>query len=237
MKMPSVARDLLKWRKWQKSLDRIRNELLKLEISRGTYSNLLTILKKNDKLQKFSGHPFFGWLNRNYNIQLGMGIRRLVDKRSDDLNIYKLMSDIENNTQQITIDKYVRSFFPHDKYFSANRLSKFRREFYYRDANKAFKEAFNRPRKILLVRDVEKDKQIIQKIAKKTIEAFVDEHWAHLGKKKVQGPTTNQAHKCLDALIEIHNRYALLLRKEKLSLPQKTLISHWEELFRIPWIR
>ncbi|MBC8471151.1 MAG: hypothetical protein H8D56_16950 [Planctomycetes bacterium] len=237
MKMPSVARDLLKWRKWQKSLDRIRNELLKLETSRSTYSNLLTILKKNDKLQKFSGHPFFRWLIRNYCIQLGMGIRRLVDKRSDELNIFTLLLDIENNTQQITIEKYVRSFFPYDTNFSGKNLSTWRRAHYYETAQKAFKEAFSRPRKILLIRDVEKDRKLVQKIAKKTIEVFVDEHWAHLGKKKVQGPTINQAHKCLDALIAIHNKYALLLRKEKLSLPKKILTSYWEELFQIPWIR
>lgn len=89
----------------------------------------------------------------------------------------------------------------------------------------------------MLVRDVKKDKQVVEKIAKKPIEAFVDEHWAHLGKKKVQAPNTNQAHRCLDALIEIHNRYALLLRKEKLSFPKETLSKHWEELFRMPWIK
>lgn len=90
MKTPSIARDFLKWEKWQKSLDRIRNELLKLESSRSTYSNLHTILKKNNELQKFLGHPFFRWLVRNYCIQLGIGIRKLVDKRSNDLTYTSL---------------------------------------------------------------------------------------------------------------------------------------------------
>lgn len=234
--MQLLTRNFLKWDRWQKSLDRIRDELFKLELSRWVFSNLLATLKKNDKLKKFSGHPFFRWLIRNYCIQLGMGIRRLVDKRSDELNIYKLLLDIEKNTQQLTVDNYVRSFFRHDRNFSGKHLSPSRRAYYYGTAQKAFKEAFGRPRKKLLVRDAKKDRQLIQNIAKKRIERFVDEHWAHLGKKKVQGPTTRQAHSCLDDLIRIYNKYALLLRKDKLSLPEKTLIAHWEKPFLIPWI-
>jgi len=228
-----------KWDKWRKSLKRIGIALQNLDGSRRIHSEFLDILKKNKKLHRYSKHPFFAWIFGNYAVWFMVGIRRLVD-RSNELNLYELLLDIEKNTQQITVDNYVKSFFPHDRNFSKNRLSQYRKAIYYGDAYKAFKEAFGRPRKILMLKDVEKDKQIVEKVAKDIIEKFVSKHLVHFDKhtnmEKYRVLTRNLAYECLDTLIEIYNKYALLLRTNKLSFHKQTLVSLWDEPFRLPWI-
>jgi len=229
-----------KWNKWRKSLKCIGVALQNLDGSCRIHSEFLDILKKNKKLHRYSKHPFFAWIFTNYAVWFMVGIRRLVDKGSNELNLYKLLLDIENNTQQITVDNYVRSFFPHDRNFSKNHLSQYRKATYYGDAYKAFKEAFGKPREILMLRDVEKDKQIVEKVAKDIIENFVSKHLVHFDKhtdmEKYQALTRKLAHECLDTLIEIYNKYALLLRIKKLFLHKQTLVSLQDEPFRLPWI-
>lgn len=232
--------NFVKWNKWRKSLECIKITLQNLDGARRIHSEFLDILKKNKKLHKFSKHPFFAWVLGNYAIYFMVGIRRLVDKSSNELNLYRLLLDIGKNTHQITVDNYVRSFFPHDRNFSKNNLSQYRKASYYGDANRAFKQAFSRPRKNLMLKDIEKDKQIVQKVAKDIIEDFVTKHIVHSDKKinmdKYQILTSKLAHECLDNLIEIYNKYALLLRGEKLFLLKQTLVSSWDELFRLPWV-
>lgn len=240
MSRQATELNFLKWNKWRKSLKRIGVTLQNLDGSRRIHSEFLDILKKNKKLRKYSKHPFFVWIFKNCAVSFMVGIRRLVDVKSNELNLYKLLLDIENNTQQITVDNYVRSFFPHDRNFSKNRLSQYRKAIYYGEADKAFKEAFGRPRKILMLRDVEKDKQIVEKVAKDIIENFVSKHLVHFDKQtnmdKYRSLTSNLAYECLDTLIEIYNKYALLLRSKKLLLYKQTLVSLWDEPFRLPWI-
>ncbi len=240
MSRQTTKLDLQRWDKWRKSLERIGVSLHNLDGSRRIHSEFLDILKTNKKLHRYSKHSFFAWIFRNYSVSFMVEIRRLVDTRSDQLNLYQLLSKIAENTQQITVDNYVRSCFPHDKNFSEKRLSQYRKESYYGNANKAFKEAFGRTRITLMRRDVEKDKQIIKKVAKDIIEDFVSSHVVHLdkytGKEKPQALTASLAHECLDDLIKIYNKYALLLRVKKLSLHKQTLVSLWDEPFRLPWI-
>jgi hypothetical protein len=236
----SIELNFMKWNRWQKSLKLIRIALQNLDGSRRIYSEFLDILKNNKKLHKFLRHPFFEWISKNYAVSSMVGIRRLVDERSNELNLYKLLLDIEKNTQQITIDNYVRSFFPYDRNFSKEHLSQYRKANYYRNANSVFEEAFGRPRRILMLRDIEKDKQIVEGVAKDIIENFVSKHIVHFDKKinrdKRQTPTSRLVHRCLDTLMEIYNKYALLLRGEKLSSYKQTLVSLWDEPFHLPWI-
>ncbi len=232
--------DLVRWDIWRKSLERIGVSLHNLDGSRRIHDEFLDILKTNKKLHRYSKHSFFAWIFRNYSVSFMIEIRRLVDERSNELNLYQLLSKIAENTQQITVDNYVRSFFPHDRNFSKKRLSQYRKDRYYEDANKAFKEAFGRTRIILMPRDIEKDKQIIKRVAKDIIENFVSSHVVHLdkytGKENLQALTASLAHECLDDLIGIYNKYALLLRVDKVSLHKQTLVSLWDEPFRLPWI-
>lgn len=233
--------DFQRWNKWRESLEHIGISLQNLDGSRRIHSEFLDILKTNKKLHRYSRHPFFAWIFRNYSVSFMVKIRRLVDERSNSLNLYRLLSKISENTQQVTVDNYVRSFFPHDRNFSKKRLSQHRKEFYYGDANKTFKEAFGNPRKTLMSRDVEKDKQIVKQVAKDIIEDFVSSHVVHFDKytdkdkEKAQAITANLAHKCLDDLIKIYNKYSLLLRVKKLSLCKQTLVSLWDEPFLLAW--
>jgi len=203
-------------------------------------TEFLDIIKNNKKLHKLSRHPFFQWVPNNYAISFMVGIRRLVDERSNELNLYKLLLDIAKNTKQITVDNYVRSFFPHDRNFSKEHFSPYRKANYYGNANSIFEEALGRSRINLMLSDVEEDKQIVKGVAKDIIEKFVCKKIVHFDKKsnvdKCHIPTSKLAHGCLDIMMEIYNKYALLLRGERLNPYKQTLVSLWDEPFRLPWI-
>lgn len=231
--------DFNKWKKWQNNLGRINKELLSLDRGRRVFDKIHGIIEKNANIHKFHQHLFFDWMIHNYCVRLGMGIRRLVDARSNQLNIYKLLLDIKDNTGLVTIENYVISFFPHDKNFFLDKHKKsYHVSHLEKVALRAFKEAFGRPRKKLLVRDVSTDRIKIESIAKARIENFVDKNWAHLDKKRVAAPTIQEAHQCLDTLIDIYNRYSLLLCRQKFSPPSDNILfTRWENLFRISWVQ
>ena len=227
-----------KVQKWKKALPRIKNELQRLEIARKVYVRWSEIIDANKELQKSVAHLFFEWVIQNYCVRLGMGIRRLVDKRSDELNIYKLLEEIEGCVQCINVNSHIIQHNAEEKNSrtSKNGWHSPSQADYEKVYKRAIKEALGARRKIFSSNDVRKDKDRIQKIAKKPIERFVNETWAHLGKKKIIPPTIKQAHECLDVLISIYNKYALLLCEGKLHpLSDKMLFAEWDTLFKMPW--
>jgi len=228
--------DFQKWDKWQQNLKRIDDELQNLDRARRLYFKFCEIVKRNKNLKNHSEHPFIDWLSFNYCVRLGMGIRRLVDKRSNKLNIYRLLLDVKDYTRQINVDNCTEYFVRQKNNTIGQRPSIYYSRHCRELTMRAFKEAFGRKRKTLLVRDVDQDLKFVEK-GKAKIEKFVDENWAHMGKKNVSAPTTKDAHKCLDILIKIYNKYSLLLFQHKfLPLDENILFLRWETIFRIHWI-
>jgi len=85
MSRQATELNFLKWNKWRKSLKRIGVTLQNLDGSRRIHSEFLDILKKNKKLHKYSKHPFFAWIFKNCAVSFMVGIRRLVDVKSNEL--------------------------------------------------------------------------------------------------------------------------------------------------------
>ena len=236
MKKKTPTPDFQKWEKWQQSIKQIDDELQSLDRARRVYFRFCEILEKNSKLRAYWRDTFFDWLSYNYCIRLGMGIRRLVDKCSSKLNIYKLLLDIQVHTLQINVDNYAKYLARQKLNETGQKPSKHHANHYRELALRAFKKAFCRRRSTLLPKDLNKDIQSVEKVKAK-IEKYVDENWAHMGNRNVPAPTTKDAHKCLDTLLNIYNKYSLLLCKGPfLPLGDSEIFLRWEAPFLIPWI-
>jgi len=221
--------DLQKWQKWQRSSRRIEKELRKLYFARGMFERFYSLASNSKTLKKYHNHLFFIWLENNYKVYLGMGIRRLVDKASNAQNLYKFLKDIEEHRKFIRVvnlEEYL-----HQKSLAQNGK---KRSDCKKDALTAFRAAFGGKRKMLLSREITEDTATIEDI-KKTIEKYVDDTWAHMGKGRYQSGNFKQVHGALDSLIKIYNRYSPLISGKKFEPDDNIFFNGWDTPFRTPW--
>jgi len=219
------------FQKWQESLKVIDDELLRTDHSRKIFLKVWDVINQNSKLKKHLEGVYLKWLIHNYCVKLGMGIRRLIDKRSNALNIYKLLKDIEKNIQQINVDN-LAEYFAHSRPNKSVGYSIHCHGL----ALRAYKKALGSHRKKLLLRDLEKDIKLVDAIKEK-IENYVDKNWAHMDEKKVYVPNVKEAHDCLDTLIKIYNRYSPLVGGHEFKPYPESFLTDWDEPLRILWVQ
>jgi hypothetical protein len=78
-----------------KMIERIENSLTTLFSSRAFYREYLEILNGNPRLS--NGNHFLIWIANNYLYSAAMSLRRLLDRRSDTISIYKLLDALQSN--------------------------------------------------------------------------------------------------------------------------------------------
>jgi len=249
MRKQTFALDLQKWKKWKRSLARIEKELRRLYFARGMFERLYSLYNNSQNLKKCPNDLFLVWSWNCYIVYLGMGIRRLIDKRSNAQNIYQLLVDIKDNVCQLSVDNYAEYLFNkcHEERIKNSKnatksKTEFLQESYRKDTRKQafniFEEALGSQAQVLRYCEVEEDiKKIVEgpKNPKKGIEKFVNECWAHLGKKKPSALQLRQVHEDLDLLIRIYDRYSLLTDGSKFVLQDEALLDGWDAPFRVPW--
>lgn len=247
MKYQTTILDSQKWKEWRHNLDRIEQNLILLYTAREMFKRLYSLFNNHENLKKCPNKIFFTHLWNTYVVYLGMGIRRLVDKGSKALNLYKLLEDMKKNIGQLCVDNYAEYFFKkcHEKRIESNNTNncekKFLRESYHRDAHKmacrAFEDALGREIRFVRCCDVEEDIKKIEKGPKEKIEKFVNKCWAHMDTKKPVKIELDVVHKALDLLISIYNKYSLLTAGgvfDQQDIDIK-LFAGWDAPFRIPW--
>lgn len=207
-----------------------------------------SLANNSNNLKKCPSDLFFVWSWNCYIVYLGMGIRRLIDKRSNEKNLYQLLEDFKDDAHQLSVDNYAEYMFKkcHEERIKncqdkTNSEKGFLRESYRKDIREEactiFKEALGREVQFVRCCDVEEDIKKIEegpKNPKKGIEKLVDECWAHLGKKKPSAPQLREVHEDLDLLIRIYNRYSLLTAGHKFDPHEEELFDQWDAPFRIP---
>lgn len=228
-----------KWGEWQRSLDRIEEELHKLYFARGMFERLDKHLKvRNSLLSIYS--------QNTYVVYLAMGIRRLIDRAPEAQSLYRLLEDIRGNACQISVENYAQYMFKKKKHNerindSSGKTANQKRvliESYQKEerklARRAFREALGNRVQSLCCCDVEDDIKKIEEGPKKGIKKLADKCWAHMDKKKPIKIKFHQAHKDFGLLINIYNKYSLLTAGRKLELDDNTLFSGWDGPFRMP---
>jgi len=249
MKKQVFSLDLKKWEKWKRSLARIEKELRSLYFARGMFERLHSLYNSSQNLKKCPNDLFLIWSWNCYIVYLGMGIRRLVDVRSNAQNIYQLLEDIKDNVCPLTVDNYAeyilkKSHEGHIK--NSQNVTKSEKEFlqesYRKDTRKraitVFEEVLGGKAKILRCCDVEEDiKKIVEgpKKRKTGVEKYVNETWAHLDMIRPPAQKLSKVHEDLDLLITIYDKYSLLTGRGKFVKHDEKLFNEWDAPFRVPW--
>jgi hypothetical protein len=247
MKCQPNTLDFQKWQKWQQSLNRIEQEMRGLCFVRGMFERVHSLTNNSKNLKKCPSDLFFVWSWNCYIVCLGMGIRRLVDKRSNEKNLYQLLEDIKENACQISVENYAQYMFEKKRHKKRINNSSDKTdnqktvliESYEKSerklARRVFKEALGNRAQSLLCCDVGEDIKKIEKGPKKKVEKFVDKCWAHLDKKP-NAPQLREVYEAFDLLINIYNKYSLLTAGHKFHLPEEVLFNQWDSPFRMVWI-
>lgn len=238
--------DFQKWEVWRRNLDRIKQELLRLYRAREMFKRLHSLFSNHKNLKKCPNKIFFTHLWNTFIVYLGMGIRRLVDKRSEALNLYKLLEDMKKNVGQLCVDNYADYLFKkcHEKRRGSNNTTnceeksmwgKLDRKYAHEMACRAFEDALGKKDQAIPGHDVENDIKNIKANAKPVVEV-VDKCWAHIDVTKPTAPKFADVDKCLDHLIKIYNKYSLLTTGNVFPEPDiQRLFAGWDAPFGMTW--
>lgn len=225
------------YQKWCDRLEKINEELHSLDNARKMFLKLSDAVDKNKELHKDSNGLYFNWLVHNYCVRLGMGIRRLTDRWSKSFNLRNLLKEIEKSPKTLCVD----NFFNHrSKQMlrksptvwgpSENDIRK--------QAHRAFEDALGEGRTAITKEELEADLKKVRNTAK-PITDYVNENFAHMGQFNLTKPIPiiDDAHNCLNVLIEIYSKYALMLGKSKFQTCPEEVFTSWDNPLRVPWVR
>ncbi len=89
-------------------IERIENSLTILFSSRASYREYLEFINTNPRLN--TGNHFLTWIADNYLYSAAMSLRRLLDKTSGTISIYKLLDALQANSHLLTKTSYISRF-------------------------------------------------------------------------------------------------------------------------------
>ncbi len=91
-----------------KMIERIEHSLTVLHSSRAFYREYLNLLNENPRL-RVNNH-FLSWIADNYLYSAAMSLRRLLDRRSDTISLFKLFDALQSNSHLLTKANYMSRF-------------------------------------------------------------------------------------------------------------------------------
>jgi len=98
-----------RFQKWCDWLKTITDDVQTLYLSRGIFTGVIDIVKKNDRIDKRS--MFFGFFINVYVDSVVMGIRRQLKAKQDgSISLAKLLTEIAENPELITRSDYYELF-------------------------------------------------------------------------------------------------------------------------------
>lgn len=227
MKMNSQK--LEKWKKWIGDLNNsgsITNDLVELETARTIIKEIGKMVRANQYLQQPS--TFYNVLSVCYAHSVLMYIRRQIRRDNDSISLIKLLDDLVENCQMISVDFYIALCaepHPHPDDVIWNEIYK-----------KTFQDQFGGDRQICLDPEiVKKDITSLEEINKKSA-SFIDRRVAHLDKKEPDMvPTFDEIESWCDTLIQVFKKYYSLLYAVDFQITPK-LNPEWKSIFTVPWI-
>lgn len=206
---------LAKWIGW---LDPIEEDITQLVWSKSIYLKLTGIITTNPEIHH--GNRFWNWISTNYVESSLMGMRRQTDNGPDTITLFKLISDIEENSTLIT-----REF--HKSLYPAGRQC-------YADA--VFDELASRGSTHYPQASAERDKQSLENL-RDSFESYVDRRLAHLDKRPPSKIGQFQdVYEGIDTLERLLKHHCLLLRAQDVEL-LPVVQYDWKSIFRVPWIK
>lgn len=199
----------------------ITSDFEHLLASRQIYDQYRSMVSNNQSVMD-SGAIFHNWLRDNYVTFVAMSIRRQTDLDRDVISLAKLITDIQNNPQDLT-RKWHRGLYGSDLPDVVKDSM----------ANDAFTENAGEGQ-YFDPKIAASDLEILKKVSG-AITALADREIAHRSKNSRPALTFNDVDACMDAFKEIIQRYILLLTAGFNLL--EPVIDDWQNAFTTPWIK
>ena len=211
---------LAKWNKW---LDTIYKEVVRLVEHQQTFRNVQDIINANPEIQK--PNKFYRFLEDTYGAFSIMGIRRQIKHDKDSISLVRLLREIKQCPSLLSRDRFV-------ELYPANMQS---------EASCIFDKRFSGS----CMDHV--DPAIVQqhldglKAHGDTVEAYADKRVAHRDKREPKNiPTFGELNPPIDFLEKLTTKYSLLIKAEDLTntfVPRFISEVDMEVIFSVPWIR
>ena len=208
-----------KRRKWRRWLDRLYPEIQSLVIARHIYLKVGAIVQHNSRIQ--TPGDFAAWITRNYVLATSVSVRKLCDRRSDSISLYRLLDEIRRDPSVVTRRTFLQLYSVEDRCL----------------AHRSFDRIAGTGRARLPASVVELDIQVLKR-TERGIRRYVNKYAAHLDARNVRRrlPTFADLDSCVDQLHRLYVKYERLLSSRRPNNLLPTWQYEWTRVFRIPWI-
>lgn len=217
-----------KFKKWDKWLDTIYQEVWKLVANQDSFSKVWSIVDQNPKIQK--PNSFYEFLDDTYAAYSISAIRRQIKPQKDSISFVGLLEEIIETPAVLSKKRFAALYQDFEKNFGTETMQEVVNNAYQRFA--AAGAAHVDPK--IVQQDLNQLKAQGDKI-----EEYADRRIAHRDKRVSKIPTFGEVDACIDSLKKLTIKYRLLFRAEDLShcfVPTQLGTDYWEEIFSQPWI-
>ena len=229
-----------KFAKWDRWLNDIYEEVVRLLEHQQIFGKVQDIIKANREIQK--PNAFYRFLANTYGDSSIMGIRRQVKPHKDSISLVGMLEEIIESPSVISRGRFVdlysaemQDFANHifDKRFSL--YSAEMQDFVNLPSDQQFSIRYpNHIDPAIVQQDLDELKAHGNKV-----EAYADKRLAHRDKKQPVIPIFGELDACIDCLKELTIKYSLLFRAKDLTncfVPPFITEVDMTKIFSVPWI-
>jgi len=213
-----------KWRRWLQAIGRDIGWLL---TSHDVFLAIQEAFKKNKDIRQPT--LVYRWITSNYAAQVSTGVRRLVDKDTRTVSLYRLLQDISEHPDVITrryfVERHIRGS-PKEEQADEAELG-------HHDCDRFTRKGSDEVNKSKLSADQRRLRRDTRRIG-----TFVDKWIAHrdADQRRFSVPTYADVGEALRDIDQICCEYALLLTGSDMTTWKPVLQYDWREPLRHPWI-
>jgi hypothetical protein len=206
-----------KWKRW---LNDLRDEVSQLLISREVYIEVRNIVAANPAVR--TNNRLITWMTWNYVQGMLIGVRRLVDSRTDTISLVRLLREMEMHSDLLTREAHVQLYSEDDTEWQAHGTFD----------NLAGEGASAYPRDKLL-----NDRERLLVLWKK-LKPLANKRIAHLDEAKNVGslPKYQDLDDIVDEIERQVKHYCLLIEARDYVSLQPVPQYDWKAIFRVPWL-
>ncbi len=202
-------------------VERIENSLVVLHSSRAFYREYRSILESNPRL-RVNNH-FLSWVADNYLYGAMMSLRRLLDRKSGTISIFKLLDALQINNQLLTKTSYISRFIADG---SDREL-----------ANLSFSMLAGSGQAAGLNLQVLRDEIVSFLPNWIRLKAYIDERIAHESRSPSGTlPTLSDLDKCITKIAEVMRKVICFMTCRDILFFEPVIQYPWREIFSFPWI-